>query len=93
MNNLDNLRKVATVSVVLLLPFFLGACKVSAGCEGGQQGNVPWWKCGVTASHEFWDGSGGSPYIIEGPADELLSTYGFLVDMGIVDLTVNTQPN
>lgn len=97
MNNLQNLRKTATVSMVLLLPFLAGACtglKVSAKCEAGQRGGEEHWSCEVTASKEFdiWRGSGGSPYVIEGTADELRETYGYLVDWGIIDLTVYTAP-
>ena len=98
MNNLQNLRKVATVSMVLLLPFLASACsglQVSAKCEAGQQDGKEHWSCEVTASKEFWiwDGSGGSPYVIEGFADELRATYGFLLDSDIVDLTVYTEPH
>lgn len=62
MNNLQNLSKVATVSMVLLLPFLAGACsglQVSAKCEAGQQDGKEHWSCEVTASKEFWiwDGS------------------------------------
>lgn len=97
MNNLQNLRKAATVSMVLLLPFLVGACsgvKLSAKCEAGQKGGEEHWSCEVTATKEFefWDGSGGSPYVIEGLADELRRDYGYLVDWGIVDLTVYTAP-
>ena len=93
MNIPQELRHCAPVAFVLLLPFLVGACKVSGGCEGGENGGVEYWKCDIRGEIEFWvwDGS-GSPYVIEGPRDQLLAEYGYLLQLGLIDLTVDGEP-